>query len=85
MAKYEQRMNLLRNGETLPLSNDTYDPNADLRAHSSVHKRISTEHDSYLSKEHLQELRRVQHERIQVMLFISRLPLSKLILISLGW
>lgn len=65
MDKYERRMALMRNGETLPLSNDMYDPNVDLAAHKSAHKRTVDPQESYLSKEQLQELRRVQNERIQ--------------------
>ncbi|KAG9123322.1 hypothetical protein FRC07_015098 [Ceratobasidium sp. 392] len=61
---YERRMNLIRNGETLPV-NDSYDPSADLAAHTSRHKRSAVEHDSYLSREQLMELRRVQNERIE--------------------
>ena len=36
MEQYETRMNMLRNGETLPPTDDGYDPNADLLAHSSL-------------------------------------------------
>ncbi|KAG8716927.1 hypothetical protein FRC09_014990 [Ceratobasidium sp. 395] len=61
---YERRMNLIRNGETLPI-NDNYDPSADLVAHTSRHKRAAVEHDSYLNREQLVELRRVQNERIE--------------------
>ncbi|KAG8772801.1 hypothetical protein FRC12_002880 [Ceratobasidium sp. 428] len=61
---YERRMNLIRNGETLPI-NDSYDLSADLAAHTSRHKRAAVEHDSYLNREQLIELRRVQNERIE--------------------
>ncbi|KAG8733006.1 hypothetical protein FRC10_000490 [Ceratobasidium sp. 414] len=61
---YERRMNLIRNGETLPV-NDSYDLSADLAAHTSRHKRSAIEHDSYLNREQLLELRRVQNERIE--------------------
>lgn len=70
MAKYERNMDLLRRGETLPTTDDVYDPYADLAAHSSSHKRSAAERDSYLSKEQLQELRKVQQERTQVGLHI---------------
>jgi len=67
MEKYEKHMSLIRNGELVPQGDlDTYDPNADLRAHSSSHKRVVTESDSYLSKEQLMALRKVQMERVQV-------------------
>lgn len=68
MDIYDRRMALLRNGETLPLSNDSYDPNADFAAHQSAHKRAPTSNDTYMSKEQLAELRRVQNERGQVRL-----------------
>ncbi|TDL16430.1 hypothetical protein BD410DRAFT_755452 [Rickenella mellea] len=66
MSKYEHRMSLMRNGETLPPPDDGYDPNADMAAISSAHKRVSGPRESYLSKEELMELRRVQNERIQI-------------------
>lgn len=59
-------MSSLRNGDTLPPVDDGYDPNADMRAHSSAHKKSAAEKDSYMSKEQLMELRKVQHERSQV-------------------
>jgi hypothetical protein len=65
MAKYEKRMNQIRNGELLPQSSE-YDPSADLAAHSASHKRSIVEHESFLSKEQLGELRKVQMERIEV-------------------
>ncbi|KAF8515317.1 hypothetical protein BU17DRAFT_76838 [Hysterangium stoloniferum] len=67
MQRYEARMSLLRNGEFVPQGDeDTYDPNADFRAHSSAHKRTAVERESYLSKEQLHDLRRVQHERVEI-------------------
>ncbi|KDQ56277.1 hypothetical protein JAAARDRAFT_36456 [Jaapia argillacea MUCL 33604] len=62
---YDRRMNALRAGETLPPMDDGYDPNADIKEHASRHKKKEVEHDSYLSKEQLQELRKVQQERIE--------------------
>lgn len=59
-------MAALRAGEYVPPQNDSYDPNADMRALQGVHKRKVVEQDTYLSKEQLQELRKVQQERIQV-------------------
>lgn len=61
-------MAAVRNGELLTVPDDGYDPNADMAAHSSAHKKASTSKDTYLSKEDLQELRRVQAERTQVWL-----------------
>jgi hypothetical protein len=58
-------MNQIRNGELLPQSTE-YDPSADLAAHSASHKRTTVEHDSFLSKEQLAALRKVQMERTEV-------------------
>jgi len=43
-----------------------YDPTADFRAHSNAHKRTVVEQESYLSKEQLKELQRVQRERVEL-------------------
>ena len=82
MDVYERRMNALRHGELLPAGDElTYDANADLKAHSSAHKRKVIEQESYLSKERLMELRKVQNERVEVRLspsnFMIFLPLIK--------
>jgi len=75
MDAYERRMNALRHGELLPAGDElTYDVNADLKAHSSTHKRKAIERESYLSKEQLMELRKVQNERIEVRLWFSSDP-----------
>lgn len=66
MEAYERRMNALRAGEFVPPPDDAYDPDADLRALQSAHKRKNIERDTYMSKEQLEELRQVQAERIQV-------------------
>jgi len=66
MAKYERRMDALRQGEFLPPTDDTYDPNADMRALTGAHKKRASEKDSYMSREQLEELRKVQNERVQV-------------------
>lgn len=68
MEAYERRMNALRAGEYLPPTNTGYDPNADMRALQSQHRRKESERESYLSREQLEELRRVQNERVQVRL-----------------
>ncbi|GLB37943.1 hypothetical protein LshimejAT787_0409940 [Lyophyllum shimeji] len=65
MEAYERRMSALRQGEFVPPPDDAYDPQADLKAISGAHKKKVVEHESYLSKEQLQELRRVQQERIE--------------------
>jgi hypothetical protein len=61
-------MDALRQGEFLPPADDEYDPEADMRALSSTHKRKTAERGTYISKEQLEELRKVQHERTQVCL-----------------
>ncbi|ETW74633.1 hypothetical protein HETIRDRAFT_57139 [Heterobasidion irregulare TC 32-1] len=65
MEAYERRMSALRAGEYIPPADDNYDPSADLRALQNQHKRKEVEHESYLSKDQLQALRRVQQERIE--------------------
>jgi len=65
MEAYDRRMAALRQGEYLPPANDSYNPDMDLKAHSSKHKKMPVEQESYLSKEQLMELRKVQHERIE--------------------
>lgn len=66
MEAYERRMDALRSGAFVPPPDDGYDPNADLRALQSSHKRKPAEQETYMSREQLQELRRVQAERIEV-------------------
>jgi len=66
MEAYERRMSALRSGEYLPPAEDSYDPAIDLKAHSSKHKKTPVEQESYLNKEQLLALRKVQHERIEV-------------------
>lgn len=68
MEAYERRMNALRQGEYLPPTDDLYDPEADLKAIKSSHKKKSEDPETYLSREQLMELRRVQQERTEVCL-----------------
>ncbi|KIK16329.1 hypothetical protein PISMIDRAFT_30907 [Pisolithus microcarpus 441] len=63
---YERRMTALRAGEFVPPADDGYDPTADMKAHATKHKKLSAEQESYLSREQLLELRRVQNERIEI-------------------
>lgn len=63
---FEKRMNAMRAGEFVPPQDDGYDPEADMRAHQSNLKRPAVETESYLDKDQLQELRRVQRERVEV-------------------
>ncbi|CAE6445109.1 unnamed protein product [Rhizoctonia solani] len=65
MASYERQMNSLRNGMTADVIGDSYDLSADLAAHTSRHKRPTAESETHLSREQLQELRKVQMERVQ--------------------
>lgn len=66
-------MSALRQGEFVPPADDSYDAQADFKAIKGAHKKKPVEHESYLSKEQLMELRKVQHERIEVsFLFLSR-------------
>ncbi|KJA21147.1 hypothetical protein HYPSUDRAFT_141068 [Hypholoma sublateritium FD-334 SS-4] len=66
MEAYERRMSALRQGEYLPPANDSYDFQADMKAVTSQHKKKVTEQDTYMSKDQLMELRRVQQERSEV-------------------
>lgn len=63
---YERRMAALRQGEFVPPPDDSYDPQADMKAIRGAHKKKPVEHESYLNKEQLMELRKVQNERIEV-------------------
>jgi len=63
MRNYETQMQQLRMGEHIPQTS-TYDPNADLKAHTARHKHAPAETETYLSKEQLKELRKVQGERV---------------------
>jgi len=66
LEPYERRMTLVRSGATLPID-DGYDPNKDLEAHKATTKRVvENEPETYLSREQLIELRKVQLERTQV-------------------
>jgi len=62
---YERRMDAMRAGEFVPPADDGYDAEADMRAHQNSLKRPAVESESYLDKEQLQELRRVQRERVE--------------------
>lgn len=67
LSRYEARMSLVRSGEALPPDDIGYDFSADIAAHSSAIKRGSgATKEAQYSKEELQELRRVQNERVQL-------------------
>ena len=63
---YERRMDAMRVGEFVPPADDSYDAEADMRAHQSKLKRPGVESESFFDKDQLQELRRVQRERQRV-------------------
>ncbi|KAJ7821528.1 hypothetical protein B0H14DRAFT_2599153 [Mycena olivaceomarginata] len=65
MESYSRRMSALRQGEFVPPPDDSYDAQADMKAIIGAHKKQAVEHESYLSREQLMELRKVQHERIE--------------------
>ncbi|KAJ7270170.1 hypothetical protein B0H12DRAFT_827611 [Mycena haematopus] len=65
MESYNRRMAALRQGEFVPPPDDSYDPQADMKAIIGAHKKQVVEHESYLSRDQLMELRKVQHERIE--------------------
>ncbi len=83
MGAYERRMSALRSGEFVPPSDDMYDPQADMKAISGAHKKKLVERESYMSREQLMELRKVQNERIEV----SSVPCKLTVLMTfvLGW
>ncbi|WWC72465.1 uncharacterized protein I206_106427 [Kwoniella pini CBS 10737] len=67
MAKFERKMNMIRSGQTLPDESGEYDPLADMKAHtSSLRTSAPKEKDTYLSKEKIAELRRVEAERTEI-------------------
>ena len=59
-------MTALRAGEYLPPQDDGYDPDADMRALQGSHKRKNKDNDSFITREQLMELRKVQAERVEV-------------------
>ncbi|KAF8161722.1 hypothetical protein K438DRAFT_1859334 [Mycena galopus ATCC 62051] len=65
MESYNRRMSALRQGEFVPPPDDSYDAQADMKAIIGAHKKQVVEHESYLSRDQLMELRKVQHERIE--------------------
>lgn len=67
---YETRMSALRQGEFVPPPNDQYDFNADMKELQGAHKKKPREQDSYMTKEQLMELRKVQAERVEASQFL---------------
>ncbi|PFH52213.1 hypothetical protein AMATHDRAFT_57581 [Amanita thiersii Skay4041] len=65
MEAFERRMHALRQGEYLPPVDDGYDPQADMKMLNASRKKKPVEKESFLSREQLQELRKVQNERVE--------------------
>ncbi|KAF9076249.1 hypothetical protein BDP27DRAFT_1256229 [Rhodocollybia butyracea] len=65
MEAFERRMAGIRAGEILPPADDSYNAQEDMKALSNAHKKKKTDSSSYLTTEHLMELRKVQNERVQ--------------------
>jgi len=66
LEAYERRMTAIRSGETLPPTDDSYDAGKDMEAHKSRLRKAEQPAETHLSREELQELRRVQNERAQI-------------------
>lgn len=68
LEAFERRMDAVRAGETLPPDDLGYDAKADLDAHKAkTARKVKTDDsETYLNREQLMELRRVQNERAQV-------------------
>lgn len=69
LEKYERRQQAIRMGETVE-SNDMYNPNADmdtLRSTSRKNAASASSVNDYLDRAKLEELRRVQNERVSTL------------------
>lgn len=67
MAAHMAKMDAIRSGGTYDeFGSSSYDPNADMAAHSNALRRPVVETETYLSQAQLAELRRVQNERIEM-------------------
>jgi hypothetical protein len=66
LATHETRMAAIRAGEILPPSDGGYNPDEDMKDLQSRKKRKNAETETQFTKEQLDELRKVQHERFQV-------------------
>ncbi|KIL60118.1 hypothetical protein M378DRAFT_14388 [Amanita muscaria Koide BX008] len=64
MVAFERHMTALKEGEFLP-PDDSYDPQADMKALNNAHKRRPADQESFLNRDQLMELRKVQHERVE--------------------
>ncbi|KAH7098098.1 hypothetical protein BKA62DRAFT_623042 [Auriculariales sp. MPI-PUGE-AT-0066] len=68
LARYEARMTMLRSGETLPAEDTAYDFASDVASHVKSIKSAApvTDLSATYSRGEVEELRRVQRERVQV-------------------
>lgn len=67
LEAYDRRMASIRQGDTLPAGDEFYDVSKDIAAHKQgTTRKAKEDSDTYLSREQLQELRKVQQERAQV-------------------
>ncbi|KZV97809.1 hypothetical protein EXIGLDRAFT_729608 [Exidia glandulosa HHB12029] len=66
LSRYEARMALVRSGEALPPEDAGYDFSADIAAHTSTIKRGVAQKEATYSRAEVEELRRVQNERVQL-------------------
>ncbi|KIJ67409.1 hypothetical protein HYDPIDRAFT_108166, partial [Hydnomerulius pinastri MD-312] len=67
MEAYERRIAFLWSGEFVPPPDGGYDPAADMKAYAtSETQEVRVEQESYMSLEQSLELRKVQHERIEI-------------------
>ncbi|ORX41096.1 hypothetical protein BD324DRAFT_38072 [Kockovaella imperatae] len=66
MRKYDIRMNMIRSGQVIAAEDDKYDPLADVKAHNSTIKSQSAKKESVLSRAELEELRRIEAERVEI-------------------
>lgn len=65
LEAWEKKQNAIRNGETVA-ADAGYDPRADLEAVRSKSKRAPVETATFLDEAQLQDLRRIQSERVEL-------------------
>ena len=68
LGRYEARMLLIRSGEALPADDATYNFASDIASHGRAIKSAApvTDLSASYSRAEVEELRRVQRERVQV-------------------
>lgn len=65
MKKWDNKMSAIRSGETVE-ADGAYDPRKDMESLKNSHKRAPTQTETFLDRERLSELRRVQQERTEI-------------------